>query len=966
MTPLVGREAELERWGEVLDRRLGGVDGPAVVDIAGPAGIGKSRLLAEFCRRAESRGMRVLRGRAAEYEQHLPYHPFSDALADHGMRLMDPALVEGSRGDRFGLHRSAAELLGRVAEPGLVLALDDLHWADPASSELLDHLVRHPPRAPVVIVVARRDRQTSASPAAAMMRGVDLGTVLRLDLGPLDGESCVGVLAPALAPGLSSGRARELFAASDGNPLYFLALLQAGRAEDVREAGGAGGPGVGDPRTRPRSDHLGFGSLGLGSVLLDELTPLPPARRRLAEAVAVLGDRGTTVLLARVTGRDAAEVDADLTVLAGRDLLRPAPGGRWSLRHPVLRTLVHENIDPHVRVRLYGLAAEALAEVGAPVTERAHYVERSLTGWDPEALAVLSEAAERSASTAPASSAHWLGAALAHLPDDPQYLFLRRELMLRRAEALGVSGGLRESRDLLHEVIAMSPPGDLDAAEVRASAVTLCAVMERYRGRYPEAVALLRRELTRTPSPSSADVVALGLELTSSAPHATPYPQVRADVDRTLDLARQLGDEVAEAGMLAVAALGETYEGEMPAAVEATGRAAALVDALTDQELAGLCEPLARLGWAEAFLERYADAERHADRGLAVARRGGRLYVVPHLLLCKAHVHLTTLRVESALELADEAESIARGIGSDELLAFVLANKAHALLYALPPGDATALAVAEEAVTAAGTGMNWWASIAWCVLGQAALLAGDPQRARAAILRAGDDDLQRLHPSMRPLIVEVLVLSSLATGDPESARTRAERARTEAEQLGLPSQRAAALRSAGHRLMADGDHAAAAAAFAEAADQAGRAGAVLWEAVSLLLGASPTASAGHPQHAQALCDRARHLAAAGGAHQLSELADLLRPTAPHPATAPETAHPLPTPLTARESEIATLVAAGLTTPAIAARLYLSPRTVESHLGRIYRKTGVTTRAALAALHTRSSLHEATPPHPRVD
>ncbi|MGW6414521.1 ATP-binding protein [Streptomyces sp. NPDC055055] len=952
-TPLVGREAELARWDEVLDRRLGSGSGPAVVDIAGPAGIGKSRLLAEFCRRAESRGARVMRGRAAEYEQHLPYQPFSDALADHGLPWTGPADDEGRRGDRFGLHRSAADLLGRMAGQGLVLALDDLHWADPASSELLDHLVRHPPRGPVVIVVARRDRQTSAAPAAAIMRGVDLGTVVRLDLGPLDGESCVGVLAPALAPGISSGRARELFAASDGNPLYFLALLQAGRTADVPGAADAGRSGGPKGRAAPRS--------GLGSVLLDELTPLSPARRRVAEAVAVLGDRGTTALLARVTGRDEEGVEADLTELADRDLVRPAPGGRWSLRHPVLRTLVYENVDPHVRVRLYRLAAEALADAGAPVTERAHYVERSLTGWDPEALAVLSEAAERSASTAPASSAHWLGAALAHLPEHAEHLTTRRELMLRRAQALGVSGGLKESRDLLHEVIAMSPPGTPDAAAVRAAAVTLCAVMERHRGRYPEAVALLRRELVRTPAPSDADVVALGLELTSSAPHATPYPQVRAEVDRTLGLARRLGDEVAEAGLLAIAALGETYEGEMTVAHATTDRAAALVDALTDHELAGLCEPLARLGWAEAFLERYADAERHADRGLAVARRGGRLYVVPHLLLCKAHVHLTTLRVESARELADEAESIARGIGSDELLAFVLANKAHALLYALPPGDATALAVAEEAVAAAGTGMNWWATIAWCVLGQAALMSGDAARARAAILRAGGDDLHRLHPSMRPLIVEVLVVSALATGDPDRARVWAERARAEAERLALPSQRAAALRSAGHRLGADGDHAAAAAAFRQAADEAGRAGAVIWEAVSLLFGTPSTASAGEPRRAHDLCARARRLAADGGARHLTELADLIRPTLPQPPAPSDPADPSPVPFTRRESEIAALIADGLTTPAIAARLYLSPRTVESHLSRIYRKTGVTTRAALAALQTRSSRSAAASP-----
>ncbi|PSM42733.1 LuxR family transcriptional regulator [Streptomyces dioscori] len=950
---MVGRATELERLDAVLDRTPGENGGSCVVDLAGAAGIGKSRLMAEFCRRAQARGMTVLRGRAAEYEQHIPYRPFSDALADHDMEWTEPD-VEDARGDRFGLQRSIAKLFVRIARtgPGLFLAMDDLHWADPASLELLDHVVRHPPNAPVVIVVARRDRQTTASLDAALTRGIDLGTVLRLNLGPLPERACVEVLAPRLAPAVQPARAAELYAESDGNPLYFLALLQAGQA-----AGHAAGKARGNA-----GQDVPAHSTGLGSVLLDELTPLTAAQRRTAEAVAVLGDRGSTSLLAVVTTRDEAEVDADLAVLTDRDLLRPEPGGRWTLRHPVLRAVVHENTHPVERVRMHRLAADALAAAGAPATERAHHVEQSLTGWDPQAVAVLSEAAERFASTAPAGSAHWLGIALTHLPDQPQHALLRRDLMLRRARALGVCGGLRESRDLLHEVIAMSPPDEESAAHsVRASAVTLCAVMERHLGRYAEAVALLRRELARTPGPNDADRVELGLELGSSAPHATSYPQLRADVVATLDLARSLDDEVAQAGALAIAALGETYEGNMRAAREVTDRAAALVDALTDHDLAGLCEPLARLGWSEAFLERYTDAERHADRGLVIARRGGMLYVLPHLLLCKSYVHLQTLRLETAMELADEAETIARGIGSDELLAFVLTNKAYVQLFALPPADPSALAVAEEAVAAAGTRTNWWASIAWCVLAQAAFHAGDPQRARAAVLRGGGgEELNALHPSMRPLILEILVNSAVLTGDTAAAVAWAERARQEADRLDLPSQQASALRSTAHCLSAGGDTAAAAELFEKAVDKTVRGGAVLWEAFSLLLGA-PLAAVGDPGRARVMWTRARQLATTGGARQLTGLADMIHPLvyAEPPAQPQPPAQPPLAALSAREREIASMVAAGLTTPAIAARLFLSPRTVESHLGRIYRKTGVTSRAALAVLQTRSELRDTT-------
>ncbi|MDG5801864.1 AAA family ATPase [Streptomyces ossamyceticus] len=931
MTPLVSRAAELARLEPMLAPEPGS-GGPAVVDLTGAAGIGKSRLMAEFCRRAEDRGMTVLRGRATEYEQHIPYQPFTDAFSELDLD------AEMRSGNRFALHRSVARLMARLAGtgPGLVVALDDLHWADPASLELLDHLVRHPPSAPVVIVVARRDRQTTASLGSALARGIDMGTVLRLALGPLPERACVQELAPSLAPGLPPARATELYTASDGNPLYFLALLQAGHAA------------------------------GLRSLLLDELTPLTPEQRRIAEAVAVLGDHATPDLLAVLTGRAADPLDADLSALAARDLLHPGTGGRWTLRHPVLRTLVYGQINPSTRTRLHRLAAAALHCAHASAAERAHHVEHSLTGWDPEAVAVLVEAAARSAATAPASSAHWLEVALRHLPGTPEHGAHRRDLMLRRARVLGLCGGLLESRDLLHEVIAMTPPGD---AGTRTSAVTLCAAMERHLGRYAEATALLRRELSRTPGPSPAEALELGLELCSSAPHSLAYPQVRADVDRVLGLARSLGDEVAEAGALTVAALGESYEGNTAAARAFATRAAGLVDALTDHDLAELCEPLARLGWAETFLERYADAERHADRGLAVARRGGRLHVLPHLLLCKAHVHIQTLRLASAVELVDEAETIARGLGSDELLALVLAKKAHALVHARPPGDGTAMTVAEEAVALAGSNTNWWASTAWCMLGYVALHVGDHQRARTALLRACGNDPDRFQPSMRPYFLEVLVTCATAAGDARSAAAWAERARKEAQQLDLSSQRASALRSTAHIALGDGGTAAAAVLLEKAAEETARGGSFLWEVYTLLLGAPMTAASGDPVRARAMWDHARQLAATGGAHQLTGLADAISPAVIRPdGISPDGISPAanrpaanrPTvpglvALSSREREVAALVAEGLTTPAIAARLHLSPRTVETHLARIYRKTGVTSRAALAALHTRTEL-----------
>ncbi|MFD2688241.1 AAA family ATPase [Streptomyces phyllanthi] len=937
-TPLVGRQAELGQ----LDRLLGllerpaGPGGnaggrPAVLDVSGEAGIGKSRLVHELCLRAAGHGAKVLRGRATEYERHIPFQPFTDALADLDSEVVAscPAVVEAAPllsgtpflADRFSLHRAAAALLTHAGSSPLVVVLDDMHWADAASLELLDHLVRHPVRASVLLVVARRDRQTPAPLAATLTRGTETGVVRRVALGPLGERECL----EGFTPDLDRAQAVRLFAASEGNPLYLLTLLQA-----LREGASV--------------SHLS--TTGLGALLLHELTPLTESQRRLVEVVAALGDHARPGLLGPVTGREEAGLAADLAVLTRRDLLRTGPQGRLTLRHPVLRSLVHEGTDPWLRAETHRRAASELARVGAPLAERAHHAERSLSGWDSDAAAVLTEAAEQAAHTAPASCAHWLEVVLGQLPHTPEHAVRRRELMLMRARALGACGQLRASRDLLHQVIAMPDPENGTAS--RASAVVLCAVMERHLGQYSEAVALLRRELHRDPEPSPADYVELGLELGSSAPHDTSYPTVRSDVARTLAVARSLGNEAGVAGVLTVAALGEAYEGETAVASDFAQQAAALVDSLPDDDLRGLCEPLARLGWAEAFLERFADAERHADRGLAIARRTGQLHLLPHLLLCKAHVRVQTCRLASAVELSDEAEDIARGIGSDELLAFVLATKAHALVAACPLGDPRPLAVAEEAVAAAGLGANWWASIAWCMLGYAALINGDPVRAREALLHAGGPDLRRLQPSMRPLFLEILVTSAVAEGDLDAAGGWAERARVEAERLDLPAQRASALRSQAHIPHSLGDTKAAAELFAEAARESARSGAAFWEAYSLLLGA-PVLAAGPDDGARrghAAWHRGHQLAAAGGSRMLVALADMIQPTVADAADGPERRL---AELTAREREIADLVTEGLTSPAIADRLCLSRRTVETHISRIYRKTGVSSRAALAAL-----------------
>ncbi|MFG2838103.1 AAA family ATPase [Streptomyces zaomyceticus] len=1027
--PLVGRAQELDRLDGLLRHRSEGA-GPVAVDVTGDPGIGKTRLLTEFAVRARRRGVTVLRGRAGpgEPDSGPPVQAFVDAFADldHRDRALSPALdtlaelVEspwpvpavgdtwdgpgtgvGRRAERV---RRIAAALGRVTTPGLVLVLDDFHTADPASVALVDHLLRHPLRAPVLLVMARRERQTPPVLAPVLARAADAGDLARLALGPLTAEDCAAGLVPGLAPGL----AREIHAAGLGNPLYHRALAHARTR---------GGPAPGT---------------GAVAMALDELAPLTEAERAVVEALAVLDGRAPAELITAVARSrstphpaDRMAVDEILGELARRDLVRHEEDGRFLvLRHPALPELVRGTLAPWRRRELHGRAAAALAEAGAPVTERAPHLVRATTSWDAAVAAELVEAAGRIGAADPACAAHWLAAVLALLPDAPEHLATRHDLMLRQAQALGSAGRVAESRDLLHRLIDACRPGgreqrqgakDLEAtgttanatgagattgaactthradttgraavpdtadvtgtevttdtadatgteatavtagatdtAELRTSAVLLCAFMERHLGRYPEADALLRRELERTPGPRPDLRTWLVVEWGCRALFAARYPEVRSVVARTLDEARRRRDEAGAAEALTLAALGEAYEGETATArVHATG-AAALTDSFTDGELADHAESLVRLGWTEVFLEEYGSAERHATRGIAMARRAGRPFALSQLLLCSAYVHFLTGRVGTALGLAEESLDVARALGGAELLGFSGALRATVLLHARPLGDPEALAAAEEAVATLGTAEGWWATQARGLLGFVVPLARDPHRVREVLVRAGGDrDLSRLQPSLRPQYLELLAGAALAVGDPAEAERVARRALAEAEPLGLPVQRSAALRAWGQVLAQRGESAAAARAFTDAARESARSGATLREAQSLLLAAPMTRALGDTPRAAAQWRRGRRLAVEGGARLLVDVADRSRPAPPDGVPGGRLAV-----LTPREREISVLVAEGLTNQAVADRLCLSPRTVESHVARVYRKTGVETRAALASLVVRDGV-----------
>ena len=238
----VGRTAELGLLKKALVELERGR--PGALELAGEPGIGKTRLLAELGARADRSGLLVLSGRASELERDLPFSVFVDAL-DEYVQSLEPSRLDAlddetraqlahvlpslpSRGsgngvapqqERYRAHRAVCRLLEELAgtQP-LVLLLDDLHWADAGSLELLGSLLRRPPAAAVLTAITVRPRQLPDRLAVALERAQRAGTMTRLELGALSPDEARQLLGKDV-----SG---ALYAESGGNPFY---LEQLGR-----------------------------------------------------------------------------------------------------------------------------------------------------------------------------------------------------------------------------------------------------------------------------------------------------------------------------------------------------------------------------------------------------------------------------------------------------------------------------------------------------------------------------------------------------------------------------------------------------------------------------------------------------------------------------------------------------------------------------------------------------------------
>src|SRR5215472_2331957 len=366
---LVGRSDQLS----ALDAALAETDRglPLGVVVGGEAGVGKSRLVAEFADRARGSGVRALIGGCLELgADGLPFAPFSAVLRelvrDLGTAAVAELLPGGATRERarllpeFGepgrlddageararLFEHVLLLLARLAEAGpLVLVVEDMHWADRSSRDLLAFLIRNQPTLDRVLIAVtyRSDELHRAHPLRPLLAELDrIGWVTRMALGRLTRQDTGRLVTQIIGRKPDDDLLTAVYDRTEGNPLFVEALLEDGeRGSELPES--------------------------LRDLLVAAVRRLPDESQEVVRVASAGGERTGHGLLAAVTGLDDAALARALRPAVAANVLLADPDG-YVFRHALIREAVHGELLPAERGQLHRRFAEAIAADPALVT----------------------------------------------------------------------------------------------------------------------------------------------------------------------------------------------------------------------------------------------------------------------------------------------------------------------------------------------------------------------------------------------------------------------------------------------------------------------------------------------------------------------------------------------------------------------------------------------------------------------
>ena len=855
----VGRAAELTLFDGLIAELDGG--SPVGVELVGEQGIGKTRLLTELAARADARGCLVLSGSASELEQDLPFWVFVDAL-DEYVQGLDPRLLDGledgvraelatvfpslaslaagrevaPQHERYRSHRAVRALLELLAgSQPIVLMLDDLHWCDQASVELLGALLHRPPAAPVLMALAARPRQLGERLAAGLERAHRARSLTRLELIALTSSEAHQLLGDVGDP------VAGLYEESGGNPFYLEQLA----------------------RTRERAPRVPTGAFELSvdgvdvpravmAALAEELALLSDGARRVLEGAAVAGDPFDPDLAGAAAGvPEAAAIDAFDELLA-LDVIRPTDvPRRFRFRHPLVRRAVYEAAPGGWRLGAHERTAGVLAARGAPASARAHHVESAARPGDHDAVAVLREAGEAAALRAPASAARWFASALRLLPEAAP-ASEKLELLLARSSALAATGRFPESHATLVESMGMVTE---EGEALRVRLVVACAGVEHLLGRHKQARVHLESALAGLQDPASPGATALMIELAVHCVYTGQYEAMRGWAARAVEAAAG-GDRALIAAALGVRALADALAGAIPQARMHRDAAAELIDELTDEELARRLDALVHLATAEMYLDEFEASGRHAERAMRIGRATGQGDLFPLIVPMLGTALWMEGRIAESAEVIDGAVEAARLVDNMQGVAWNLFNRAFG---ALAAGDVElALATAEQSIDIVKD-LDDSILLGHASFVRAAALCEDGRAEQAADLLVGSvggEELRVIPGGWRAVALELLTRCQLAAGRRPEAERAAAAAAACAEEVGLPMAAAmSGLAQAALDLDA-GNPASAAERALGAADVLDGAGAAFFAAQACALAGRALAQAGEPDRATAALERA--------------------------------------------------------------------------------------------------------------
>jgi DNA-binding CsgD family transcriptional regulator len=919
---VVGRESEIDSVHQFLEAVPGG---PIALLIEGAIGIGKTTLWRKGIAEAGERGLQVLTSRPVETEIALPFAALGDLLGDVPDaalgRLPDPqrealevALLRAVT-KRGGLQRRAVALgvLGALRvlaeDTPLVLAIDDAQWLDPSSADALAFAARRLRDEPIGFLLARR-AEASEKSRVEFETALDSDRLTRLVIGPLEIRSLDRLLRAQLGRQFLRPALVELQRVSGGNPFFALELGRALLTRDVS-------PAPGEPLPVPAT---------LNELVRERLAGIPTAAREAALVVSALSRPTVELVAAAGGGRGGA---AALEKAAAAGVLEVADG-RVRFSHPLLASVVYAQTPPARRRELHA----RLAEIVDDPDEQALHLALAASGPDARVAATVEDAARRArARGAPQAAAElWDRARMLTPPDDAD--------AWRRAIEAGEchleAGDTDRARLLLEEVVARLPPG-----RERAFALMRLAWVSGFGHGFRVSVDLFRDALAE-----------IGDD-----------PAARIEIERGLAWSIHVTGDVVAAEAHARAALELAERLEEPGLL-----ASALADMAFFQTIRGR-------GIPTALIERALELEDTQDEWRSILGRIRPAWVHGMLLewtgdFDAARSTLTALR-DTVLARGDEHTLgyVAHHLGRVECLA---GNYELASHYA-----------AECFETTVQTGQEEQRMFALTIR---ALV--DAHLGRVAETRAATDEglPVALAVGVVPAHLEMLAIRGFLEYSLGDAR--------EAYRFLGPLPRAVAEAGFGEpalfrfhgdaieTLLALGEHDAATALLAELEEQARATGRVWALMIASRCHALLSAAAGDSDAASASVDRAlelhqqlqepfelgRTLLVRGtllrrnrkkrparesltqalavfdelGARLWSERAraELRRIGGRGPAK--------PGVLTPTEERVAALVAAGGTYREVADALFISPKTVQWNLSKIYRKLGVRSRAELAA------------------